>query len=79
MDNTAAFQPSERPEALSFPLRQPSTHCGEGQAVRIATGQLAGLEGIVVSVSPGGQCLIQIRELGPGVLVNLSGRNLVRS
>jgi transcription antitermination factor NusG len=50
-----------------------------GESVRIRSGPLSGLCGVVRDIHDDGRCLIQVVEMGPGVLVSLSTRQVSRS
>lgn len=46
--------------------------------MRVKSGQLAGLEGNVVKLDTDGQCLVELGDLGPGILAIVHPRQLGR-
>lgn len=64
---------------LDFSVPRPASGPEVGQAVRIKSGQLSGLEGVIVKTTADGQCVVELSQLGPGVLATLHCRQLTRT
>jgi transcription antitermination factor NusG len=79
MERTASSDSlAGRTAAVEFPDLRPAPAFSTGQRVRVKSGQLAGLEGNVVKLDTDGQCLVELRDLGPGILAIVHPRQLVR-
>jgi hypothetical protein len=75
----ATNAPPERQSPLEFAELHPPSSLRPGQTVQIKSGQLSGLGGTIVQVNDDGCCLLELVDLGPGVLVTIHSRQLSRA
>ena len=79
MDKIASSPSFARPTPREFSEPRPAVGVVSGQVVQIQSGQLRGLNGVVVKVNEDGNCLVELSDLGPGVLVTIHARQLGRT
>ena len=80
METTAFFSRPQRPTLADSPP-QPTLHMPQylvGEHVQIGLGPLAGMQGLLVKQAADGRWVVQLSDVGAGVLLCIDSRHFAR-